>query len=276
MSGVEYFMSIQFSCPQCGKQYKVDDRLAGKSAPCKQCGQKMRIPAPAAAASDEPDLSALLPAEGAVNEDAPMPEPAATSRSEQRDPAGKSFKMPAINRQIVLIGVFAVMLVILLIWRPWNQMGQEKSDGSLYVGHYPNDTRFEEKCKANLQRIGAVLKKYAEANNGKFPPDLATLLKDRASGGSSLSATDFLCIVNQGKTAPDSVGADALNWITKSGDYAYIGGATMGASPPKIVVYERWHRDQDELLHLLDTSLQIHEEAMPAAKKTIEAMGGGK
>ncbi len=38
-------MAIKFDCPNCGKTYKVDDKLAGRNAPCKACGQTLTIPA---------------------------------------------------------------------------------------------------------------------------------------------------------------------------------------------------------------------------------------
>ena len=50
-------MSIDFSCPACGKAYRLKEELAGKSARCK-CGQQLKIPTPARPADDE--LSDLL------------------------------------------------------------------------------------------------------------------------------------------------------------------------------------------------------------------------
>ena len=38
-------MPISFECDQCGKAYVVSDGLAGKKAQCKQCGNRMTIPA---------------------------------------------------------------------------------------------------------------------------------------------------------------------------------------------------------------------------------------
>lgn len=36
---------IDFSCESCGKQFRVDDKYAGKKAKCKQCGNSIKIPA---------------------------------------------------------------------------------------------------------------------------------------------------------------------------------------------------------------------------------------
>jgi DNA-directed RNA polymerase subunit RPC12/RpoP len=37
-------MSLSFSCPACGKTFRVDESLAGKRARCKACGGVVRIP----------------------------------------------------------------------------------------------------------------------------------------------------------------------------------------------------------------------------------------
>ena len=37
-------MSIQFTCPQCGVTTEVDDRFAGQSGPCRQCGATVTVP----------------------------------------------------------------------------------------------------------------------------------------------------------------------------------------------------------------------------------------
>lgn len=39
-------MAIHFSCPVCRATYTVNDRLAGRTADCKACGQCLRVPAP--------------------------------------------------------------------------------------------------------------------------------------------------------------------------------------------------------------------------------------
>jgi predicted Zn finger-like uncharacterized protein len=33
-----------FSCPQCGKQYRTDDSLAGRQVTCKACGGNFSVP----------------------------------------------------------------------------------------------------------------------------------------------------------------------------------------------------------------------------------------
>lgn len=38
-------MTIQFSCPHCANPMSVDDEFAGRTGPCKSCGQSITIPA---------------------------------------------------------------------------------------------------------------------------------------------------------------------------------------------------------------------------------------
>jgi len=37
-------MTIELSCPQCGKQYRLKDEMAGKQAKCRGCGKRLSIP----------------------------------------------------------------------------------------------------------------------------------------------------------------------------------------------------------------------------------------
>jgi len=57
---------IQFSCPGCGKAFRVDDSSAGKHAKCRACGQRMQVPAaeppPLPAVIEEPVLAEVVPA----------------------------------------------------------------------------------------------------------------------------------------------------------------------------------------------------------------------
>lgn len=60
-------MAIAFSCPQCGKGYRVKDELAGKPVACKECAAPMRVPAPVAAPA-VPHHEAESVAEAALKE----------------------------------------------------------------------------------------------------------------------------------------------------------------------------------------------------------------
>lgn len=51
-------MAIEFNCPHCQHQYKLKDELAGKTATCKTCRQKITIPQPATVPPDAPAKTA--------------------------------------------------------------------------------------------------------------------------------------------------------------------------------------------------------------------------
>jgi MoxR-like ATPase len=61
-------MSISFSCQKCGKQYEVDDALAGKHAKCKGCGVFLQVPVPEPVRilDDDPPAPAISNAESAA------------------------------------------------------------------------------------------------------------------------------------------------------------------------------------------------------------------
>ena len=58
-------MTISFNCPHCGQAYKLQDGLAGKTATCKKCKQKILVPSesrpakpPIAAGGAKPPVTA--------------------------------------------------------------------------------------------------------------------------------------------------------------------------------------------------------------------------
>lgn len=53
-------MPLSVECRECGAQYNVPDRLAGKRAKCKKCGATMSIPSLEGEAGDDDGLSALM------------------------------------------------------------------------------------------------------------------------------------------------------------------------------------------------------------------------
>lgn len=51
-------MAIEFNCPHCQHQYRLKDDLAGKTATCKGCRQKITIPQPITIPDDAPAMDA--------------------------------------------------------------------------------------------------------------------------------------------------------------------------------------------------------------------------
>lgn len=83
---------IEFSCPSCGKQFRVPDEYAGRSAKCKGCGGAVTVPRPAAVAAEAaPCLTGLV---GAVT---PDPVPAPHSSSPSAEPA----RLPMRTRRLI-------------------------------------------------------------------------------------------------------------------------------------------------------------------------------
>jgi hypothetical protein len=79
-------MPIDFSCSACGKNYRVKDELAGKTAKCSQCNGRIQIPAvasSAAAAKPAASKSAKTqPAKAASTSVASSPAPTAKPKDE--------------------------------------------------------------------------------------------------------------------------------------------------------------------------------------------------
>ncbi|MEM9110124.1 MAG: hypothetical protein AAGC72_08870 [Planctomycetota bacterium] len=69
---------IEFQCPSCGKTYRVSVAMAGKSAKCKQCGERMRVPDPETKPPAEPDDFIPLAAD---EDDAPAATPKPVHKS---------------------------------------------------------------------------------------------------------------------------------------------------------------------------------------------------
>jgi hypothetical protein len=69
-------MSIDFSCPGCGKPYQLKDELAGKTARC-SCGERLTIPTP----TPEHVTADLINPLGEIAEPVSPPSSIATDRS---------------------------------------------------------------------------------------------------------------------------------------------------------------------------------------------------
>jgi hypothetical protein len=79
-------MPIDFSCSACGKNYRVKDELAGKTAKCSQCGGRIQIPSAvhstAAAQPAASKASGPQPAKSASSAAATRPAPATKPKDE--------------------------------------------------------------------------------------------------------------------------------------------------------------------------------------------------
>ncbi|MBC8106099.1 MAG: hypothetical protein H7Z14_05880 [Anaerolineae bacterium] len=81
-------MPIDFNCQGCGKHYRVRDELAGRAAQCKNCGQKMVVPNPAAVDEPAGDQSPPDRGIGFADEEDSRPQPA---QRPAREPEHESY-----------------------------------------------------------------------------------------------------------------------------------------------------------------------------------------
>jgi predicted Zn finger-like uncharacterized protein len=61
-------MAIAFSCQHCGKQYRVNDDLAGKKIKCSKCGQSARVPGVKKRAAESGDPKRMFGFEATARE----------------------------------------------------------------------------------------------------------------------------------------------------------------------------------------------------------------
>ena len=110
-------MPIRFDCPTCGKTFSVRDELAGKTAQCRQCGGKVRIPGPAGRPAVAAPQRASKPATKPATQQAPKsaPEPPATilfdcpacgkSFAARGEVAGEPFRCDRCHEPLTIPGV---------------------------------------------------------------------------------------------------------------------------------------------------------------------------
>jgi len=102
-------MPITFSCSQCGRSFKADDKFAGKNVRCKQCGAQTTVP-PLTSGSQRPGPEAPEPEDlYGLAEPAPvLPPRAPVPRNEVSASAPKKKTK------------FTMHVLVLLLYFSWN------------------------------------------------------------------------------------------------------------------------------------------------------------
>lgn len=87
-------MPIAFACQSCQKQYKVDDKFAGKKVKCKACGNAMLVPASAGA---KPSAKQAAKAAASGNRaKGKAPNPNAKKQAAAKKPVAKAAPVTAV------------------------------------------------------------------------------------------------------------------------------------------------------------------------------------
>ncbi len=80
-------MSISFSCPSCGRQYNVNESLAGRSVRCKSCGNPVKVPTAGPIPDDADDPYGLAEEPAASSPEPEEESEAALPRKTGRQPS---------------------------------------------------------------------------------------------------------------------------------------------------------------------------------------------
>lgn len=106
------------------------------------------------------------------------------------------------------------------------------------------------KCGSNLRQIGQGCLLYANENNGKYPPDLGTLLKSE-----DLTLNVFICPDSGTQPPPELHGQKAEEqaaWVNQNADYVYLGaGKNNTVAADYIIAYEKLHLHTGQGVNIL-------------------------
>jgi prepilin-type processing-associated H-X9-DG protein len=122
------------------------------------------------------------------------------------------------------------------------------------------------KSASNLRQIGQAAIMYADANQGKFPPDLATMYKKE-----DLSPNVFIN-PRTNTVMPSPGNADAMaQWVQENSDYVWLGkGKNASKVTPETVIAHEKLEDNTEGINLLFGDGHVEFMTMPEAQRAIE------
>jgi prepilin-type processing-associated H-X9-DG protein len=130
------------------------------------------------------------------------------------------------------------------------------------------------KCGSNMRQIGMAILLYSNENRGKYPPDLAALIKTQ-----DITAECFIC--PSGNTAfppnlremkPDDVG----KWVNENSNYVYLGGGMNNTAGAEVIVLYEKPEDHRQGMNMLFGDGHVEFFMMPEAQRMIEAQKNKK
>jgi hypothetical protein len=179
-------VSIETSCPSCGKRYQVPDDLAGRKAKCKACGGTINIPvlnqniSSMSSLLDEMDATPAVSAKPAGPSDLlpPLPEsrPSVASRSNVSRPkkkrGGLPFHVPGSgnpqkNRFFAALLLVVGILSLFFGQREWRLASRAKSTPqkmtvAQLAANGPGDNIYVELTDVSLRPDLAVIEKHGK------------------------------------------------------------------------------------------------------------------
>lgn len=122
------------------------------------------------------------------------------------------------------------------------------------------------KSGSNLRQIGTMCIIYADKNNGKYPPDLGSLVSDDVVPAVFISPFGSQQVPS-GKLTPAQLAA----WVNEHSDYIYLGKGKKNDLPAdRLVAYEKFENGQNQGVNMLFGDGHVEWVGMEQAAKFVE------
>jgi prepilin-type processing-associated H-X9-DG protein len=137
------------------------------------------------------------------------------------------------------------------------------------------------KCAANMRVLAQGILLYANDNQGKYPPDMATLVTYMDNNGMMPRGMTLIC-PSSGATLPPNIAqmpADQYAaWANDNSSYVYMGGGltTRTANAERIVIYEKPDDHDNQGINMLFGDGHVDWIPMPQALQMIRRQQQGR
>lgn len=135
--------------------------------------------------------------------------------------------------------------------------------------NHARETANRIKCASNMRQIGEALMLYSNDHQGKYPPDLGTLILTE-----EISAAVFIC-PDVHTPMPNLSEPEAIaNWVNHNTDYIYLGkGKTNSTPADDILLYEK-PSDHGDGMNILFADGHVDFDSLASANEMIEKQTG--